>query len=78
MDTIRTGIYHHFKDSEKLYRVLGTAFHTETEELMVVYQPLYENAIHPLVVRPLAMFLEEVDKPELNYHGPRFIFVKEG
>ena len=74
---LRLGIYHHFKDPEKLYRVLGTAFHTETEELMVVYQPLYEGAIHPLVVRPLVMFLEDVDKPELDYKGPRFVFLQD-
>jgi hypothetical protein len=73
---IRPGIYHHFKDSEKLYEVVGVARHTETEEDMVVYRPLYEGAIAPLFVRPLAMFLEEVDKPELGYRGPRFIFVR--
>jgi hypothetical protein len=30
-----------------------------------------------LFVRPRAMFLEEVDKPELGYRGPRFVFVRE-
>jgi len=70
----KPGIYQHFKDPEKLYEVLGIALHTETEEDMVVYRPLYENAVAPLFVRPKAMFLEEVDKPELGYKGPRFIF----
>ncbi|MDB5194910.1 MAG: hypothetical protein JWO84_94 [Parcubacteria group bacterium] len=74
---IRPGIYHHFKDREKLYEIVGVAFHTETEEDMVVYRPLYEGAIAPLVVRPLAMFLEEVDRPELGYQGPRFVFVRD-
>ncbi|KND47283.1 MAG: hypothetical protein AB199_02550 [Parcubacteria bacterium C7867-004] len=77
METVRTGIYYHFKDPEKLYRVQGTAFHTETEETMVVYQPLYDDAVAPLCVRPLTMFLEDVDRPELGYKGPRFIFVRE-
>ncbi|MES2994826.1 MAG: DUF1653 domain-containing protein [Patescibacteria group bacterium] len=74
---IKPGIYHHFKDSEKLYEVMGIAFHTETEEDMVLYRPLYEDAIAQFVVRPKAMFMEEVDKPELGYKGPRFIFVRD-
>ncbi|HEX2792133.1 MAG TPA: DUF1653 domain-containing protein [Candidatus Paceibacterota bacterium] len=71
--TIEPGVYYHFKDPKKRYEVLGTAFHTETEELMVVYKPLYEGALHPLFARPLVMFLERVEKPELGYAGPRFI-----
>lgn len=71
----KPGIYYHFKDPEKLYEVLGIAFHTETEEDMVVYRPLYE-CDKAFFVRPKAMFLEEVDKPEYNYKGPRFVFMK--
>lgn len=73
----KPGIYHHFKDPSKLYEVIGIAFHTETEEEMVLYKPLYEGAIAEYCVRPKAMFLEEVDKPEIPYTGPRFIFVRE-
>ncbi len=75
MDTPK-GIYHHFKDPAKEYEVMGTAFNTETEELMVVYKPLYETD-YELFVRPLAMFLETVEKPELGYSGPRFVWVRE-
>jgi hypothetical protein len=75
MNQPEPGVYHHFKDPEKLYEVLGTAFHTETEELMVVYKRLYEADIPLLFVRPLAMFMEEVDKPEIGYKGPRFLHV---
>jgi len=67
------GIYYHFKDPEKRYEVMGIAHHTETEEGMVVYRPLYEGAVAELFVRPLAMFMEDVDRPELNYKGPRFV-----
>lgn len=68
------GIYHHFKDPEKLYEVLGIAFHTETEEDLVLYKPLYETD-KTFFVRPVAMFMEQVDKPELGYTGPRFVRV---
>ena len=68
------GIYHHFKDPQKLYEVLGTAFHTETEEDLVLYKPLYETD-KAFFVRPVAMFMQAVDKPELDYAGPRFVRV---
>jgi hypothetical protein len=53
---IERGIYKHFKGG--MYMVMGTAMHSETEELLVVYMPLYGN--YQLMVRPLKMFSEEV------------------
>ena len=50
------GLYRHYKGN--LYRVLHIANHTETEELMVVYQAQYGE--QGIWVRPLAMFLEDV------------------
>jgi hypothetical protein len=75
MEAIRPGIYHHFKTSEQLYEVIGTAVHTETEEELVIYRALY--GAHILYARPLAMFLEEVDKPDYGYKGPRFVYVRD-
>lgn len=72
--TVRPGIYHHFKTSETLYEVIGTATHTETEEELVVYKRMKDGFLY---ARPKAMFLEEVDKPEYNYKGPRFVYVRE-
>lgn len=50
------GRYRHYKGNE--YEVLGVARHSETDELLVVYRPLYGEG--GLWVRPLAMFLETV------------------
>ena len=50
------GRYRHYKGGE--YLVIGTARHSETDELLVVYRCLYDN--DSLWVRPLAMFMETV------------------
>ena len=74
METPKKGIYHHYKDSEKEYEVLGVALHTETEEMLVIYKPLYETD-QELFARPLEMFMGDVEKPE--YQGPRFVYLRE-
>ena len=60
MDEMQTGLYEHFKG--KRYEVIGTARHSETLELMVVYKALYQGAFPEgtLWVRPLSMFKENV------------------
>ena len=60
------GRYRHYKGGA--YEVLGVATHSETEERLVVYRPLYGEGA--LWVRPLAMFIEwvEVDGERM----PRF------
>ena len=42
-----------------LYIIVGVAIHSETREPMMVYRPLYDDG--GLFVRPLEMFLSEVD-----------------
>lgn len=49
--------YRHFKGKE--YLVLHLAKHSETLEELVVYQALYGE--RGIWVRPLAMFLEQVE-----------------
>ncbi len=51
------GRYRHFKGGE--YEVVGIARHSETQEQLVVYRPLYNST--GLWVRPVAMFLERVE-----------------
>lgn len=67
--TIKPGIYEHYKGGR--YRVIDIARHSETEEWMVLYQPLYGE--QELWVRPFDMFVETV-----NIDGndvPRFRFI---
>jgi hypothetical protein len=53
------GFYKHYKGH--LYKVIGVAKHSETLEDMVVYETQYDNELGKLWVRPLAMFLENVE-----------------
>ena len=50
------GLYRHYKG--KLYELLHTARHSETEEPLAVYRALYGD--YGVWVRPLAMFTENV------------------
>ncbi|MDG2154867.1 MAG: DUF1653 domain-containing protein [Gammaproteobacteria bacterium] len=67
-ERIPLGRYRHYKGQD--YSVVGFAQHSETEETMVLYVPLYGNGGY--WVRPLSMFIEtvRVDGVEL----PRFQF----
>jgi hypothetical protein len=60
------GRYRHFKGG--LYEVIGVARHSETEEELVVYRPLY--GVGGLWVRPLAMFCDSVTVEGVDL--PRF------
>lgn len=70
----KLGIYKHSKKGT-LYRVIGTAVHSETLEPMVVYEAQYDNPVSKLWVRPAAMF-EEIIELE-GKKVPRFQFMQE-
>lgn len=71
---MKPGKYQHSKTGN-FYRVIGVAKHSETLEDLVVYECLYENPQSKIWVRPLKMFLEEV---EINGRKlPRFKFVSK-
>ncbi|WP_042151603.1 MULTISPECIES: DUF1653 domain-containing protein [unclassified Pseudoalteromonas] len=55
---IESGRYQHFKGN--FYQVLHIAKHSETDELLVVYQPEYGE--RGIWVRPLAMFDETIER----------------
>ena len=57
------GIYKHFKGD--YYLVEDVAYHSETQEKLVVYRALYGD--NRLWVRPYEMFLEEVNKNNQKY-----------
>ena len=66
---IKKGLYRHFKG--KHYRVWGEAEHSETGEVMVIYQAMY--GAYKVYVRPRDMFTERVERG--GYSGPRFAYV---
>ena len=72
MDEFRPGRYRHFKGKE--YELLCTARHSETEELMVVYRPLYGEG--GVWVRPASMWNEIVERDGKRVR--RFMWIRDG
>lgn len=71
LPALRLGHYRHYKGGE--YEVVAAARHSESLEPMVVYKPLYAD--RGWWVRPLGMFLEDVEidgrkQPRFAYLGP--------
>ena len=60
------GVYRHYKGGA--YEVIGVARHSETNEPLVVYRPLYNTS--GWWVRPHAMFFETL--LIAGVHRPRF------
>jgi hypothetical protein len=70
----RCSLYRHYKGG--LYYVESEAMHTETMETVVVYHALYGD--NEMYVRPLDMFLSEVDEGKDNPTGQKYRFMLVG
>jgi len=69
---MKPGLYRHYKGGK--YFVVGPAYHSESDDALVLYFPLYgENPQY--WVRPHSMFAETVDVDGVS--RPRFAFVRD-
>ena len=68
---MKKGIYKHYKGN--YYTILDIAKHTETLEDLVVYKALYSD--DRVWVRPLTMFMEDVDFNQIKQK--RFEFIQQ-
>ncbi|HET8731848.1 MAG TPA: DUF1653 domain-containing protein [Moraxellaceae bacterium] len=70
LPVLSPGRYRHYKGKD--YEVAFLARHSESEEVLVVYRPLYGAG--EWWVRPFSMFIEKVEV-EPGRWQPRFEFV---
>lgn len=69
---IKLGTYKHFKGHT--VEVIGVAKNSENlDEEFVVY--IHEYKGHKLWIRPIAMFMENVERD--GYNGPRFEYIEK-
>lgn len=69
---LKKGIYQHYKG--QLYQVLHVATHSETQEILVVYQCLYGD--YSIWARPLDMFTESITLDD-DREQERFKLIQE-
>ncbi len=69
--SVKLGKYRHFKGNE--YEVIAIAYHSETQEEMVVYQALYGEG--KIWVRPASMWEERIERDGKIHQ--RFTYIEE-
>lgn len=67
-------IWQHFKGEEKKYLIVTIATHSETRESFVVYKALYGD--YKDFIRPLDMFMSEVDHEKYPEVKQKYRFIK--
>lgn len=70
---VRPGRYRHYKGND--YEVIDVARHSETDEWLVVYRPLYGKG--GLWVRPLAIFGDTIERNGENVRRFKYIAAME-
>lgn len=61
------------KESKRyMYLIIGVAIHSETREQFMVYKALYDD--EELFIRPLDMFLSEVEHDKYPYIKQKYRF----
>jgi len=67
-------VYKHFKGGE--YHILGISYCAEGDHLVPRVEYMDDKGMR--FSRSIHNFLEIVDRPDHNYKGPRFVFLRKG
>lgn len=68
------GVYRHYKNENKEYKVTGVSLNSDSDEWYVEYIPLYEGAVAPKFNRSFSKWFDRalVDGKEVE----RYVFVR--
>ncbi len=70
------GVYVHYKNSDKEYKVTGVSLNADSQEWYVEYVPLYEDAVAPKFNRSFSKWFDRpvIDGKEVE----RYVLVRMG